>query len=336
MAEDDPKTGIREGKGAAALDADAGEPVRILAMDIGGSHATAAVVDLATGGMVKGAPVRKTTDPSASAEAILRGWISSAREALDAAGEPGVSGAGIAIPGPFDYDRGICLIRGLGKLESLYGMNIRRAFKARLARLAGVPVIFRNDATCFGIGEVWRGGARNCGNVICLTLGTGFGSSFIRDGVVVEAGDNVPPGGFLYSAAFRDGTAEDAFSSRGLVTRYAASEGGAEVDGAREIAERAVGGDEAARRVFMEYGVALGEFLEPWVRGFRAQCVAVGGNIARAWEWFVPGLRSRLAASLPGVELRQAELFEDAALFGAARLPLLYREVNDDGENAGE
>ena len=40
----------------------------------------------------------------------------------------GAEAAGIrmAFPGPFDYERGICLIRGLDKYESLYGADLRR------------------------------------------------------------------------------------------------------------------------------------------------------------------------------------------------------------------
>jgi hypothetical protein len=31
----------------------------------------------------------------------------------------------VATAGPFDYERGICLIQGLAKLEALYGVDLR-------------------------------------------------------------------------------------------------------------------------------------------------------------------------------------------------------------------
>ena len=39
-----------------------------------------------------------------------------------------VKAIGIAIPGPFDYVNGICLIKGVAKYENLYGFNIADAY----------------------------------------------------------------------------------------------------------------------------------------------------------------------------------------------------------------
>ena len=38
-----------------------------------------------------------------------------------------VKGIGFAMPGPFDYVKGICYIRGVAKYENLYGINISEA-----------------------------------------------------------------------------------------------------------------------------------------------------------------------------------------------------------------
>ena len=35
-------------------------------------------------------------------------------------------GIGIAMPGPFDYNEGISLIRNLGKYDSIFGVNVRQ------------------------------------------------------------------------------------------------------------------------------------------------------------------------------------------------------------------
>ena len=35
-----------------------------------------------------------------------------------------VKGIGFAMPGPFDYVKGICYIQGVAKYENLYGINV--------------------------------------------------------------------------------------------------------------------------------------------------------------------------------------------------------------------
>ena len=93
----------------------------------------------------------------------------------------------------------------------------------------------------------------------------------------------------------------------------------------RELAEAAEH-DPRAARFFEDLGASLAEFLGPWATVFRADCLVVGGNVARAWDRFAPAMCRGLSAVLPRLEVRRSELFEDAALLGAARLPLLFRE----------
>ena len=155
-------------------------------MDIGGTHAVAGVVHLGEGSIVEGSRERVGVDAGGDAAGILAAWCGALRRALDSSRADSIAGVGIAMPGPFDYDGGVCLIRGLAKYESLYGVNVRTAIKERVPRLRGVPVIFRNDAICFMLGEAGFGAARGFGRVIVITLGTGFGSGFLRDGAIVE------------------------------------------------------------------------------------------------------------------------------------------------------
>jgi glucokinase len=293
-------------------------------MDIGGSHAVAGVVDLDRGCVVDGSRTRVAVDAAAETDTILGAWFGAARRALESAGGPAIVGAGIAMPGPFDYEQGICLIRGLAKLESLYGVNVRAEMKARVPAVAAAPVIFRNDAVCFLLGEAGFGAARRMGDAIGITLGTGLGSAFVRDGAVVEGGDDLPPGGWFYDQPFRGATAEQYFSSRGLLARHRDS-GGASVPGVRELAQLASTEPQAAAAL-EDFGASLAEFLDPWIARFRPRCLVVGGNVARAWDRFAPPLCGALGRRWPDLAVRQSALFEDAALLGAARLPLLCRE----------
>ena len=59
----------------------------------------------------------------------------------------------LAFPGPFDYAKGICLLRGLDKYDALYGVDLRRAF-SRGSGIAPEDILFTNDASAFALGEM--------------------------------------------------------------------------------------------------------------------------------------------------------------------------------------
>jgi hypothetical protein len=63
--------------------------------------------------------------------------------------------------------------------------------------------------------------------------------------------------------------------------------------------------------------------------------VVIGGNIARAWKWFGESLLSGLSDSPVPVDLKPSILFEDAALLGAALLPLRFREPDSSNSPEG-
>jgi len=294
-------------------------------MDIGGTHVAAALHDARTGQLLQQSLVNTPVDSSGPAGVILDAWA----EALDRtiATSPGTQlvGVGIAMPGPFEYDNGVSRIRGLAKYDALYGMNIRRELKARLGHASQVPILFRNDASCFLLGEGWIGAARDFKRVIGITLGTGLGSAFMADGKLVDSGvdsgDGVPPDGWLYPLPFRGMPAEEWFSARGL-TRLVTEKGISGYPSLREYAEAVRAGNEAAD-VFQEYGRLMGEFLSPWISRFAPECLVIGGNISRSIDLFGPSLESVIDGR---VAIRPSALLEEAALAGAASLPLRLSE----------
>ena len=131
----------------------------------------------------------------------------------------GAEAAGIrmAFPGPFDYERGICLIRGLDKYESLYGADLRREISGRLG-IGPQRVRFANDAAAFALGEMGFGQARGAERVLCVCIGTGCGSAFGMGGrLAVEGTRGVPEDGYIYNAPFLEGSVDDYISRRGLM-----------------------------------------------------------------------------------------------------------------------
>ena len=90
-----------------------------------------------------------------------------------------------------------------------------------IKQLPDIPIAFYNDATCFALGEANSEQNRDRKRILALTLGTGFGSTFIDQGEIILERDDVPPGGMLWNFPY-DGQsiADDWFSTRGLMKIY--------------------------------------------------------------------------------------------------------------------
>ena len=74
-----------------------------------------------------------------------------------------------------------------------------------------------NDASSFAVGEAWAGSASKFDRSLSITLGTGFGSAFISNRIPIVDGPLVPKLGCIYHLPYRDGIADDYFSTRGLL-----------------------------------------------------------------------------------------------------------------------
>ena len=256
---------------------------RILALDIGGSHVSAAIVDSRSRDIVVGTRTHVDVDEGAARDVILDTWAEAALRAADGLGVGGVSGIGIAMPAPFDYRRGVSLMQH--KFRALYGLPVVALLDARFRRspLEGAPIAVANDADLFALGEWWAGAAQGRRRMIGLTLGTGLGSGFVADGRIVNGGAEVPPDGEIWNLPYLEGVAEDYVSGRAIGSTYARATG--QTLSASQIAQRAEAGEHAARDVFAELAVHLARILEPHVARFRPASLRVFSSVASPWAW---------------------------------------------------
>lgn len=232
----------------------------------------------------------------------------------EAKAEP--AGVTFSFPGPFDYADGICLIQHAShsagvKYGALYGVNLRDALREKLHRPA-LLITFRNDAEAAILGEARYGAGKHFRRLIGITLGTGLGSAFLVDGLPQSDGDGVPANGWLYCIPFAGATADDFFSTRGLLARF--RKAGREFDSVQAAANTH---DEMTRHGFTNFGAELGQFLAPFVTIFHADALIALGGITQVWSRFGPALQ----AALP-VPAMRGTLGENAALLGAADLLL--------------
>jgi glucokinase len=275
--------------------------IAVIALDVGGTSVKSGLVDSSPA--VVGAVYQTPVDNGAAADELLDLFRGIAARHVAELGERGLRGVGVAIPNPFDYRRGVSLMRH--KYTALYGADVGAAIRAALPD-PGLPVLFRNDAEAAVVGEARFGAGRPYSRVIGITLGTGLGACFVAGGMAVREGPDVPAGGELWDQPFCGRQADDWFSIRGLQARLGAED-------LREAARLAEGGDEALRAGFASFGADLGEFLAPHMARFRAEALLVLGGLAGAGAHFLPALGEALPApALPG------ERGAHAALLGAA------------------
>jgi glucokinase len=286
--------------------------------DIGGSHISCAAVDLTTGKVLKETLVGRPVDNQAQAFQIISGWSEALNEVLSKVNIGEVCGIGFAMPGPFDYVKGISYIKGVAKYENLYGFNIGDAILSSLEVPDNFGIRFMNDASSFAVGEAWGGKAMKVTRSMSVTLGTGFGSAFISNKIPVVDGPEVPKLGCVYHLPFNGKIADESFSTRWFISSYKTISG-KEVSGVRELAELAKS-DKKVHDLFIEYGNNMGIFLAPWLNRFRAEVLVIGGNISNAYNLFGDVFEKRLKSEKCNCRVDLSDLKEDAALLGSAYL----------------
>lgn len=287
--------------------------------DIGGSHISCALIEIEKEQIVPGSHSNKEVDNNAPADVILTAWAEALRLSMDGIDHRELAGIGFAMPGPFDYPNGIALFTPeVVKYQNLYGIDVA----SRLRELLDLPdecsLRFMNDASAFAVGEAWMGKARRFERSVCITLGTGFGSAFIDTGIPVVERMDVPLNGCVWHLPFKDGIADDSFSTRWFIHQYALRSG-QRSSGVREIAIQAEI-DPQAKELFIEFGNNLGGFLGPWLEKFKAGALVIGGNISGAYNLFGNYLEDSLKSQNLRIEISLSGLKEDAAIIGSARL----------------
>jgi glucokinase len=286
--------------------------------DIGGSHISCVAVDLVSGKIIRDSLTERSVDNQAQASEIIGTWADALSASLAKVPSGDVKGIGFAMPGPFDYVKGISYIKGVAKYENLYGVNVTEAIAENLGLHNDFLIRFMNDASAFAVGEAWAGSASGFNRSLSITLGTGFGSAFISKRIPIVDGPQVPRLGCIYHLPYKEGIADDYFSTRGLLSRYKKVTG-KELSGVKELASLAPT-DKAVMDLFIDFGVRAGEFLAPWLIKFNAEILVIGGNISNAYNLFGEVFEDSLKKENCFCEVALSNLKEDAALLGSAYL----------------
>ncbi|MES2418420.1 MAG: ROK family protein [Bacteroidota bacterium] len=278
----------------------------VLGVDIGGSHITAALIDLVQKIEIKESWSRNRIDANASASEIINAWANTIENSMGLrAMLP--SKINIAMPGPMNYKKGICKIKSQDKYNALYNLNIKAKLAERLD-FDSKKINFINDAACFLKGEVFNGSLSGIDDAIGLTLGTGLGTSYYAKGKATDAN--------LWKMPFMKGIAEDYISTRWFVKRFAELSG-IVIKDVKELVEHHPGNPHF-KQVFKEFSENLAGFLYKFIRKGMPLAAVIGGNIANAEAYFLHETREYLAEMMGySFPVKRSGLGESATLMGA-------------------
>jgi glucokinase len=299
-----------------------------LALDVGGTKLSAAVVD--ESGRLS-ARARCAAPHGDDGEALFAALVGCARAAL-AEAPADLAGVGVACAGP--------IVVATGSVSPI-NMPAWRGFPLRdrlIAELAIEPVVIDNDAVGIAAGEHWAGAARGLDHVLAVTVSTGIGGGLVLDGrlhhgasgnaghighlVVDPEGPSCACGGrgCLEAVASGPRTVERALAAG---WRPAAGEG-ADGIGLAMAAER---GDPVAAEALARSGRALGAAFASAAVLLDLQAIVVVGGFSRSGEPLWGPLRDSFAEHV-GLEYARAcriipgDLGDDAGLVGAGAFVL--------------
>jgi len=308
-----------------------------IGIDVGGTFIKVGLVD-ETGAIL--AQHQIETAAERGPDAIL-GRIAEQANSIMAGRDDTIVALGLGVPGVIN-DRG-----EIAHPPNLPGWEVVPVAE-RLAPLldADIPIAVENDANVAGFAESRVGSAAGDASFLFITLGTGIGGCIIIDRSIWRGGGGgagevghvtIDPNGPLCACGAR-GCIEAYLGQRYLTAlaceRFARMPASAlharALDGEitpRDISEAADAGDAAARELFAELGTLLGAALASVLNLCDLSLVIVGGGVARAGDHILePARRSLSARALKSIasriEVRQAQLGNDAGIIGAALLGL--------------
>jgi glucokinase len=291
-----------------------------VALDVGGTTIKGAVVD--RDGTVLSRLHRPTPTAQSAPDGVLTAILATVDELAAAApGSAGVRGVGLVITGIVDERRGM----------AVYSENVGwrdLPVRSLVEQATRLPVGFGHDVRAGTLAE-WRLGAgRGLEDLVFVPIGTGVSAGMVVQGRLVTgdgaAGEigHVDVGHGEPCACGGRGCVEAVASAAAIARRYTAVSG-RPVGGAREVAERMVAGDPAARQVWTDATAALALALA-WTSAVLApQVIILGGGLARSGSLLFDPLGQALDRHLRLVRrprLLQATLQDEAGFLGAALL----------------
>lgn len=250
---------------------------------------------------------------------------------IDEASKKDLPLKGIGIGSPGVVDNGVVL-GGADNLDRWENIDLRTIFSERFQ----LPVFADNDANVMGLGEAAFGAAKDCTDVVFITVGTGIGGAIIINGKLYGGYKN--RGGELGHLTIKHdgidcncggrGCLEAYASTSALIQQYAdkASKSVEEING-HYIVDRFKENEAEAVACLKEHTGYLGHAMAGFINTFAPQKIVIGGGISEAGQFYIDMIKeTAFKYAMPdcatNTDIVAASLGNNAGCLGAASLVL--------------
>lgn len=298
----------------------------VAGVDIGATHATAALADLAGTILVEH---RVDLDVALGPEHVL-GWVEQEVGDLLAGqgrGPHELAAIGMGLPGPVEHSTGRAINPPIMPGWSGYDVpaHVQRAFD--------VPVLVDNDVNIMALGEQ-HAHLPDVDDLVFIKVGTGIGAGLISGGRL-QRGAQGTAGDLGHVAVARAAGVPCRCGNLGCLEAVAAGPAiasglrvaGIEVVAGQEVVDLVLHGDTRAVQAVRQAGRDLGEVLATLVNIVNPSAIVVGGALAAAGESLLAGIREVVyQRSLPlatqHLRIITSQAGQRAGIIGAAALAI--------------
>jgi glucokinase-like ROK family protein len=326
LAQDAGPAASRGGRRSTLVDLS--QDIRFVGISIGATGMSVGVTD---GRLAVLATRTRACDIRQGPEPVLAVALELVREVLDEVGVDKPMGAGVGVPGPVDFNRGVSVSPPI--MPGWDGYPVRDA----VSRELGCPVVLDNDVNVLAVGEQHAGVAKGAQDFLFVKIGTGIGCGIVIDGELYRgmngcAGDigHIRVEDFGPTCACGNTGCLEAFSGGAALARdaTAAARSGRSPVLAALLAEKGeltaadVGlavaqGDAQAVQLIRDSGRHIGQVLAGLVSFFNPGLIVIGGRVT--------GLGHALLAEIRGVTYRRS------LPLATGNLPIVLSELADEG-----
>lgn len=294
----------------------------VLALDLGATHATVALADLA--GSILASQTRKLRIADGP-ETVLDSVLAIGAQLLESSAPPSAPlvGVGIGVPGPVEHSTGRPtnppIMPGWDRFD----------VPGYVQRTFDVPVLVDNDVNLLALGEhaiSWP----DVQDLIYVKVATGIGAGIISGGELQRgaqgsAGDmghvQVP---YSHDSPRSPGDERDleAIASGTAIAGELRAQG-VEVTSSSDVVQLVRSGNPAAIAAARQAGREVGEVLATVVNMLNPSVIVIGGSVARGGEHLLAGVREVVyRRSIPlatqHLSVVQSQAGETAGVAGAA------------------
>jgi predicted NBD/HSP70 family sugar kinase len=310
----------------------------VVAADLGASHATVAITDLA-GTIV--AEHAEPLDVALGPEPVLTWLVEGVHALLRETGreEKDVAAMGIGVPGPVEFSTGRPVSPPI-----MPGWD-RFDIPGWMQQHLPIPVLVDNDVNIAALGERAAGwpGAEH---LMFLKVATGIGTGIISGGQLQRGAQGIA-GDIGHARVARGADVPCQCGNRGCLEALASGPAiaralraqGLDAHSGTDVVDLVKRGNIDAIQAVRQAGRDIGEVLATCVSLMNPSIIAIGGSMARVGEHLIAGVREVVyARSMPlatsSLSIVQSVAADQAAVRGASMLAV-ERALSPDVLSAG-